>query len=202
MKRYILIVPVLFLLSCSDKEEKVIDIHDLLPSAENGDSIPATEDEDGHEELLKNFQLINPDILEVGMTSKKHFIDRFGADTSFQYILRSKEDSLNYREWYFSDSVKTSNAFFNWLDIAGRGESVHIGDPIRLNDRSFEMFVNDSLIVMIEGEEVNFESWKNYLEAKGIEDWTHILQQKGKNKARWYYMEEGKMKPGINSKSK
>lgn len=193
MKKYWQFISILWLVACSGPEEKVIDIHDVLPSAKGSvkDTLAQTSDE--NEDLIAMFRMAFPELKSIENSSKKHFIDRFGADTNFQYKLISEMDSLNYREWYFSDSVKTSNAFYNWLDFAAHGESVYIGKPVKLNDQSFEMFVNDSLIVMIEGRTVDFKKWVDYMKENDIVNWKYILQQGTRGKVKWFLMEEGKL---------
>jgi hypothetical protein len=182
------------LLGCSSKEEKVLDIHDVLPSSEKDyeDEIPHNE-QDPLAGMKEQFLSVFPEMTKLEWGNDRHFIDRFETDTTLNLILHGQEDSMVYREWKFKDSVKTQSAFFNWIDHASKGESVVIGTPYRLHDKSFQMLTNDTLIIYFEGTVVDHKKWSNYLIDRGFEEWDLIIQQTGKSKAKWYTMRDKKL---------
>jgi hypothetical protein len=193
--RVLYLIAVLIVVSaCSSSEEELVDIHDILPNSERNYNEAETSDvPDPNEQLLIDFLSVLPELKAVEVGTDRHFIDRFEADTSYNYRLIGETDSLIYREWLFKDSIKTRSAFFNWIDHASRGESVVVGTAIRLNNRSFQLLLNDTLIVLIDGAGLEHKEWATYFKDKGKEDWDFILQQTGKGKAKWYRMKEGKL---------
>lgn len=195
MKRLIIFAIGLSLLTaCSEPEEKIIDVKDLMKTSQDDELNEPNDPTMPYEDELLEFQEAEPSLDSIVRVADKHFLKRFGHDTSFVFVLLSPSDSILYHEYRYSDSAKVQSALFNWIDHASRGESVRIGTPVRLNHRTFELFVNDTMMVLLEGSSLNFKAWEDFYLKKGHENWKYILRQSGKSKAKWYSMEDKKLK--------
>lgn len=195
MKRlFFFVIGLSLLTACSEPEEKIIDVNDLMSTSDEDESSEPKEVEMLFADLLKSFQEVDAQLDSISRVADKHFLQRFGHDTSFVFTLYSATDSIRYHEYRYSDSAKVQSAMFNWIDHASRGESVRIGTPVRLNHQSFELFVNDTMMIMLEGSRLNFKAWEDYYLRQGHENWKYILRQSGKSKAKWYSMEDKKLK--------
>ena len=194
MKKVFFICCCALLGACSEPGEKIIDVNDLMSTSDEDESSEPKEVEMPFADFLKSFQEVDAQLDSIVAVPDKHFLKRFGDDTSFVFVLHSPQDSILYHEYRYSDSTKVRSAFFNWIDHASRGESVRIGTPVRLNHQTFELFVNDTMMIMLEGSRLNFKAWEDYYLSQGHENWKYILRQSGKSKAKWYNMQDKKLK--------
>lgn len=127
------------------------------------------------------------------MIDKRDFPDRFGPDTSLNYHLWFDGDSLLYTMWSFSDSSKTINAFYNWIDCFGNDcKSLFVGEGRNLQKNALLIMVGDTNIVRIDGRAINFNDWYSFHDSLGFEgDWNYSIEQRYRSRAKWYEFKEG-----------
>ena len=166
MKNWIVVLLCFGLLSCGQEEEiESMSLEDLV-----GETGPARTDDTSSQIVqvqipstiggFVNSQLLLYDTLSH---NKTHSIDRFGY-SSFQKIQFKGKNTVSYGKtnmvtpiatlflYNFSDTLKTKNAFYNWLDCYGSD-----CNPVKLNEdvtsiKTPPMFtlVYDTCIVTVE----------------------------------------------------
>lgn len=199
------IFPILTLLlllsSCGEKEEEVIDLEDIIEGSDrySEDSLDVNNETDPKDTLtikLKDFKENGIEATEIAAISDNFFPDRFGPLSSEKYELQLEGNKFQFIAWKFEDSTKVMNAFFNWMDCFGdKCKSIFIGEERVFQAEPFQLLVNDSVLVFIEGvESFDFKTWESYFKNKDFPlDWNYIIEQRKRGKAHWFtYVEEKK----------
>ena len=125
------------------------------------------------------------------------FPDRFGAKSITKFYWKEKKDSINLLDWEFSDSLKTENAFYNWIDCFGENcKSIKIGDKIKIQKRGLLILVNDRhLLVLDANSKIDCESWIKLVGSQRFGDtWKYIVYQPQKGKSTWMNYKNEKLK--------
>lgn len=211
MKYIFSILTLLLLLSsCGGKEEDVIDLEDIIEGSKryNEDSLDVNNETDPKDTLaikLKDFQENGIEATEVAAITDNLFPDRFGPLSSEKYELQLEGNKFQFIAWKFEDSTKVMNAFFNWMDCFGeKCKSIFIGEERVFQAEPFQLLVNDSVLVFIEGvESFDFKAWESYFENKSYPlDWNYVIEQRKRGKAHWFTYIEEKKTPYKNENSK
>lgn len=195
------------LFSCTNKSEEVISFDDLKQSDTKEDfKTDTTHVKSTGVELEANF------ILEKGIDSlygsgewknwdTALYVQRFGPKASMTYRFISEKDSLQVFQMDFSDSLKTMNAFYNWLDCFGVNcNSYSIGGKIKQQGRNQLILVNTAQILLVEGAK-NYKVDKliNSLQQdKKKQNWNYVLVLNSGKNAEWLTVRSGeinKLKP-------
>ena len=116
------------------------------------------------------------------------FPDRFGAKSITKFYWKEKKDSINLLDWEFSDSLKTENAFYNWIDCFGENcKSIKIGDKIKIQKRGLLILVNDKHLLVIDAtSKIDCESWIKLVGSQKFGDtWKYIVYKPQKGKSTW-----------------
>lgn len=116
------------------------------------------------------------------------FPDRFGAKSVTKLYWKDKKDSTNLLDWEFSDSLKTENAFYNWIDCFGENcKSIKIGDKIKIQKRGLLILVNDKHLLVIDANsKIDLEKWMELVRGQQFGDnWKYIVYQPQKGKSTW-----------------
>lgn len=125
------------------------------------------------------------------------FPERFGPVAVEKWALISPNDSLVAFNYQFSDSLKTRNAFFNWLDCFGsKRDSYVVGDQFRKQKRSMLVLVNNQQIVLMESNlKIPVSKFIQIFNPKKKEqNWNYVIEIPSFQKTNWYALEKGKMK--------
>ncbi len=187
--KYLSVLNILLLMACSgEAENEVVSMDDLM--GETGSyEVDSSEIETGSKiddnSVYGQFADSQLDMYDTTAHNEFHLLDRFGFSKSQKLLFTGKEDVPYGRNgratpkaylfcYNFSDSSKTNNAFYNYLDgMPEEGE----GGPVRLLEDvasikmpPMHMIVYDSSIVTIrytcEAEENDWDSFEDSLIAK------------------------------------
>lgn len=194
MLRILAIISVpLILISCKGKKEKVIDLSDRIPKSErNYDVVDSSKADPISQMYLPEFQSYWEDVDSIHILGKRQFIDRFRPISSRKFTLFQKNDSLHYMRWSFEDSVKTKNAFYNWLD---HKRIDHFGSEEAVQKAAFSMLYADTVIVFVSGN-FNVEAWRETMQEKEIiREGDVLIEQRKYGRAKWYRLTEEELKP-------
>lgn len=184
--------------SCSsDKKDEVLNMKDLTPQARQ---TKPTEKETGDVKIDYGFSIPMADssgitVMEMDFMKEPMFPDRFMPDSILKLKLDLKDGQLFYGQWIFSDSIKTRNALFNWLDCFGANcNAIKYLSESRFQNDAMLLFVNDTSIVYLSSKSnMDEKKWQHYLELKyGIDLWKTVVVQRYKQKAKWYSYEKMK----------
>jgi hypothetical protein len=122
------------------------------------------------------------------------FPDRFGANKSEKWILTTKNDSLTFMQFQFSDSLRTKNAFFNWLDCFGTNcTSYKVGGNVKIKNRNALFLVGEKALVLVES--------AKKIDEKGIvgafdkdtlkQNWMYLVTMPRTGKTNWKKVKNG-----------
>ncbi len=193
----------MLLLACSTKEEDPISFDDLKQTESNQDfQTDTTHHVVAGVQLDAKFVLKKSIDTLFGVGAWKQwdtalYVQRFGPTISLTYRFISGKDSLQIFQMDFTDSLKTMNAFYNWLDCFGVNcTSIRIGGNIRQKWRSQIILVNTQQILSIEGAgKYDIEKLINSLQKdKKKQNWNYVLFLPSHKNAEWYFVKEGEIK--------
>ena len=199
---FIGLVTSLLVFSCKNQQEEIIDFEDLIATdVDDGlahDEDPAKPRIDSIEILLNDFKDHGIPVKSLEMVNTSLFPDRFGPSKSEGYKIYTENDSLSLCRWVYTDSSKTMNAFFNWMDCFGKTcKSVYIGEEVNLQKQPFVIYANDTVLFFVEAKnDIDVQEWENYLWQKEYaKDWNFVIEQRRWGKLKWFtYIEEEKLK--------
>lgn len=202
MKHLFFIASLIILISsCREKEAETIDLNDIIEGSDryNEDSLNAnktTDEIDSTTLFLNDFKANGISVNQLTFIDTKFFPDRLGSIETSKYELQRDDNTFRFVQWKFKDSTKVMNAFFNWMDCFGeKCTSVFIGEERVFQSNPFQLLVNDSTLIFIEGTtSFDFKEWENYFVEKDYPlDWNYVIEQRKRGKARWFtYIEEKK----------
>jgi hypothetical protein len=202
----LLFVVLLFLISCNGKKEEIIDFDDLSPDSINKSKeivnkstkkyVFADSLNDFTKQIIDSFAFDKTQIFEIDTT---FFPDRFGAKLSEKWYLKSEKDSLVFYHWKFSDSIKTFNTFYNWLDCYGSTcKSIRVGEKVSFSKRSICFFVENTDLYYIEASNlIDYEKFMQVFDEKdSFKKMKFVVIQKARKKAEWFSRDsEGNLVP-------
>lgn len=194
MKVYLFILSaVLLLFSCQEESEEVLSMDDILPQSERYNGMQTDSIEENSEALKINFNPFKYDsLIEI---DDRVFPERFGPDSVRKYRFFHDEFKTDYYELIFEDSLKTMNAFFNWLDCFGDDCDPHsVGEKRNFQKESMQLWVNDTALIYVSSAQKGISpEWKEYLKLRGYEDdWNYYIVQFYRASANWYTFEDGR----------
>jgi len=179
------------LFSCSGKnKEQVLNMSDLTPHAkkEVRDSQMV---KDTTNPSLFNLSLADScgiRIQEFSELNDPMFPDRFMPKSKFKLNLHAKESSLVMGQWTYTDSVKTMNAFFNWLDCFGpECKAIKLGEEANMQKDGLLFFINDTSMTYLTSKlKLDLNNWQQYLEKyDGVDQWDLVVWQQPRKNALW-----------------
>lgn len=198
--RIIVVILLGFLFSCGQKEQEVKDLSEILPSSSRDYSLASTEELENEEDSINFYKqqfLANGILIDnLHRLEGTSFPDRFNPKLSDRFDLVFGQDTVRYERWIYDDSSKVMSTFYNWLDCFGDDcNSLVIGEEKNLVNEPFELFVNDSTIILVKGDN-DFDKWYRFHVAFGFgSDWKYLLEQKKSGKTQWFKYIEGERIP-------
>ncbi len=196
---YFFSIVLLITAACGGKQkDEVIDMKDITPhSTRNYDSTKTenveTSDYGFNREVADSIGLA---IMEIDSVEDPFFVDRFSPRSQIKLYLQLKEDNILFCQWSFKDSVKTKNAFYNWIDCFGeKCKSIHFGQNVNFQKDNFRLFMNDTSITYISSAlKLSTKDWQAYLKSvSGVEEWKLIIEQSTRGKAKWMRFADDKL---------
>jgi hypothetical protein len=98
-------------------------------------------------------------------------------------------DSIPFHliEWSFEDSLKTVNAFYNWLDCFGQScNSIRIDEEKNGSKEAFVIWISNTRIsYLASNQRINRSIWQETIFGKEQEIWNYIIQQAPRGKMNW-----------------
>ena len=185
--------------SCSnEKKDETINLSEITTSSErykegklehkknNNKKVSFTDTLDIHfKGILDSLNINDSVVRKLDIVS---FPDRFGAKSITKFYWKEKIDSINFINWEFTDSLKTENAFYNWIDCFGENcRSIKIGDKVKIQKRGLLVLVNEKHIIVIDSDKkIDYLKWVSLLKNQLFgENWKYIVFQPKKGKAVW-----------------
>ncbi len=187
-----------FLFSCSSKEENVANFDDLAPVSTNNGTKNVVSDSLTNEKPTTHFALNLLDSLDKKAQWMKLdsllYLDRFGAKNTDKFIIKTLKDSISLLQFSFSDSTRTKNAFYNWLDCFGTScASVRVGGKLKIPKRNTWIFVLSKQIVVLESNLHLKEQFVRTLieKKKEKEEYLYLIDAPISGKTIWKRIKKG-----------
>lgn len=191
LRLVVVFLGILLLSSCSQKEEKVIDLSDRIPKSKRNydykDSVETIND--SSQIYLAKFKLIFPEVERAKKIEDSFLIDRFRPKSSEKFMLyfNGMQDSVQFTKWSFRDSTVTKSAFYNWLD---HEDVPYFGANENITKEAFSMVYSDTILLTISGT-VDHKMWRRISEEnKWLKEGAYLLEQRSRSKAKWYQFTE------------
>ncbi|MES2557549.1 MAG: hypothetical protein V4604_15445 [Bacteroidota bacterium] len=130
------------------------------------------------------------------------FPDRFGPNAQEKWMTIGTKDSLVLLRYQFKDSLRTKNAFFNWIDCFGpKCKSYSVGANIRIPKRTALWLVGNKELVIIEGNKAIDEKIVREILSKDPkkENWLYIVNIPKSGKTIWKRIDKGVEKPIVKT---
>ena len=185
---------VIILSSCTEKENEVLDLNDIQAQSENykegkekTNSIDSSTFDFPLNLDLRLLSESGVNCQDKAISDTLLFPDRFSPIHLSKFSYQTKDESVNFTQYNFKDSVKTQNVFLNWTNCFGlKCNSIRIGETKNLQKNGFLMLVNDTCIVYISiNSAEEKKKWMNYFTTPKDIHWRYILNQSKQGKVKW-----------------
>ncbi len=189
--------------SCTSPDDETVNYSDISPNGkqhdyhEEKDSVKTERPDESA--FLTLADTLLPDAGWIKWDSLL-FPDRFGASSSEKWILKTEKDSMVLLNYTFKDSLKTKNAFFNWIDCFGpKCTSYSIGDNIRVKGKYAYFLVGEKQLMYLEGlHKMNEKTLRaSFYPKPKNENWIYLVQMTPTGKAVWKRIVKGEEQPII-----
>jgi hypothetical protein len=191
------------MVSCSDNEKETLSLEDISHTSDKFDHV---DDSKGTIEIkdekpkkgyfLTAFDSIYKDASWFRLDSLL-FPDRFGPSKMEKWYLLNQKDSIVALHYEFKDSLRTKNAFFNWLDCYGpKCVSYQVRAQFRKQSRNSLFLIGENHLVYIESKfPIAAAKLVGILnEEKEDQNWIYVVEIPGRKKTRWSTIKEGEIK--------
>lgn len=199
MKYFFIIILGLFFVACTSKNDKVKNLNDVIPSSERDYDEKDSNNRNGSDTLKMYQKLFSKlgKLDSLAVYEEDLFPDRVGPERMEKYRLNFEGEEVIFAKWVFSDSLRVTNALFNWADCFGPNcNSIKIGEEKNLQRNSFQILVSDTSLYYLESAvKLDGKKWDEYFEEQGYElDWNYRIEQARNGKVRWFnYIDEKKV---------
>ena len=193
----------ILLVSCGDDKPDTVSLEDISHTSDKFDHIdddkPQVEIKDQKPKegyFLTAFDSIYKDASWF-MLDSLLFPDRFGPSKMEKWYLLNKKDSIVALHYEFKDSLRTKNAFFNWIDCYGpKCTSYQVGSQFKKQSRNSLFLIGTNHLVYLESQSpIKTEALIGILnEKKKDRNWIYVLEIPGRKLTRWSTMKEGELK--------
>lgn len=205
MKRFtffLLAAGFMLLFSCSDPESETVSLEDISHTSDKfnnvddkKDVVEVKDEKPKTAYFLTAFDSIYKDAAWYKLDSLL-FPDRFGPSKLEKWYLLNKKDSIVALHYEFKDSLRTKNAFFNWIDCYGpKCTSYQVGSQFKKQARNSLFLVGEKHLVYLESASpIAAEKLVGILnEEKEDQNWIYVLEIPGRKKTRWTTIREGEV---------
>ena len=134
--------------------------------------------------------------LSIDSLGKHRFLDRFTANIQRYLLQDSSQTSFQYCTWNFKDSSACLEAFYNWLDQAGKNKaSIPLlkGSVPSVNYNL--MLVAEKQILFIESKRtIDFKKWLLWYSGTTISpNCKYVLYSQPKKRTKWFKFENAQI---------
>lgn len=206
-------VVLLLLAACGGESEKTVAYDELAPGSDkykNGEQKEAQSIDSTDERPKESpFLAIVDTLMETAHWEQWDtllFADRFGPLFTEKWQTTGDRDSLVLLRYTFRDSLRTRNAFFNWIDCFGPAKKSYVvGDNIRIRGRAALWLVAEKEMIFIEsGKAVNEQLIRELLNKDPKKDpkkenWMYLISIPKSGKTTWRRITKGEEQPIIKS---
>lgn len=194
--QYVILIGV-FLLgsSCAEKQEyEVISIDEMLPQTEREYAYDQEEkvDQITYSALQQKLSNLLPEINfdENNILAGNIPLllpNRLGYEDKNEVYFQLDHTPFYLIQWDFSDSARTINAFYNWIDCFGSDcHSMKINEEKKLDQNAFAIWVHEhSITYLTSPSNFSLNNWEDILFKNEDHTLYFLLQQNARDRTRW-----------------
>lgn len=200
---YLALIHFLLIFGCQDNEPKTkIDLEDIRPKAQNKTNEVAPVNNADSLNYLYKFYVNDSSNLKItkivaDTLTKNQFLDRFSLKNDRYFLKDTNQNEFHYQSWNFKDSASCYEAFYNWLDQAGKNRSsiaLNTGDVSHQSHGLYIISNKQIIFIMAPQTIVNLNWIKWYCGNQKISRLDYILTMKPRQKTNWLNYNNGKIK--------
>ncbi len=127
--------------------------------------------------------------LSIGSLDEHRFLDRFTANIQRYLLQDSSSTSFQFCSWSFKDSSACLEAFYNWLDQAGKNNTVVQLKKGSVPSVNYDlMLVAEKQILFIGSKRaIDFKKWLRWYSGTTTRsDCKYILYTQPKKRTKWF----------------
>jgi hypothetical protein len=127
--------------------------------------------------------------LSIGSLDEHKFLDRFTANIQRYLLQDSSSTSFQFCSWSFKDSSACLEAFYNWLDQAGKNNTVVQLKKGSVPSVNYDlMLVAEKQILFIGSKRaIDFKKWLRWYSGTTTRsDCKYILYTQPKKRTKWF----------------
>ena len=127
--------------------------------------------------------------LSIGSLDEHKFLDRFAANIQRYLLQDSSSTSFQFCSWSFKDSSACLEAFYNWLDQAGKNNTVVQLKKGSVPSVNYDlMLVAEKQILFIGSKRaIDFKKWLRWYSGTTTRsDCKYILYTQPKKRTKWF----------------
>jgi hypothetical protein len=209
MWKYIVAVLLLTAVACTDQPEETVGYADLAPTSDKYTEQQKAQTTDSSVVNERPESSLFLAIVDTMMLESRWvkwdtmlFPDRFGPNAQEKWMTIGSKDSLVLLRYQFKDSLRTKNAFFNWIDCFGpKCKSYIVGGNIRIPKRTALWLIGSKEMVIIEGNKAIDEKVVRTLlnDDPKKENWLYLVNIPKSGKTTWKRIDKGVEKPIVKT---
>jgi hypothetical protein len=191
---YLLALTLLLLVACTNEAPKrTISLDEIRPKSPQKNSQKPEKSQTDTLQRLCNFYTNDSTSLQISKISldesdDKFFLDRFSS-TRQRYLLTDSLDKIfQYKTWSFRDSSSCTEAFYNWLDQAGKNKtSVALkSGPVWSSKHEIYLVCDQEIIQISSPQRLLLKNWlKWYSGTAHFKSFKYIIYAQPKKKTLW-----------------
>jgi hypothetical protein len=191
---YLLALTFLLLVACTNEAPKrTISLDDIRPKSPQKNSQKPEKSQTDTLQRLCNFYTNDSASLQISKisldeTNDKFFLDRFSLTRQRWGLTDSLDKIFQYKNWSFRDSSSCTEAFYNWLDQAGKNKtSVALkSGPIWSSNYEVYLVCDQEIIQISSPQRIFIKNWlKWYSGTAHFKSFKYIIYAQPKKKTLW-----------------
>ncbi len=191
---YLLALTFLLLVACQNEAPKrTISLDEIRPKSPQKNSQKPKKSQTDTLQRLCNFYTNDSASLQISKisldeTNDKYFLDRFSLTRQRYLLTDSLGKIFQYKNWSFKDSSACTEAFYNWLDQAGKNKgSVALkAGNIWSSNHEIYLVCERQILQISSAERMLLKNWlKWYSGTSDFKGFKYILYAQPRKKTLW-----------------
>jgi hypothetical protein len=191
---YLLALTCLFQFACNDSAtNQTISLEEIRPKSQKQQTKTPTKSPEDTLQRFCNFYTNDSASLQISKisldeTNDKYFLDRFSLTRQRYLLTDSLGKIFQYKNWSFKDSSACTEAFYNWLDQAGKNKgSVALkAGNIWSSNHEIYLVCERQILQISSAERMLLKNWlKWYSGTSDFKGFKYILYAQPRKKTLW-----------------
>lgn len=191
---YLLALLCSFQFACNDTtSNQTISLEEIRPKSQKQQKKAPTKSTEDTLQRLSNFYTNDSASLQIAKinlaeANDKFFLDRFGLNHQRFVLTDSLGQIFEYKTWSFRDSSACIEAFYNWLDQAGKNKTSVAFKSGNIWSSGHEIYIvsKQQIIQISSAQRILLKHWlKWYSGTPDFKGFNYILSAQPRKKTLW-----------------